>query len=209
MRIMAEMAILALAARACYPEERPDAKRSITVYVDLRAEVLDEKLSDAEFLASRMFEQAGVSLRWHRGRLKSHEVEPIISVGITSNTPPKFRPGALAYAEVYAGRLEGARIRIFFDRIESSGTGKQVPYLLGHVLVHEITHILENSDHHSEEGIMKARWTMNDLYQMAYRPLPFDPVNVQMIRRGLANWGRTATSSRLGKASIADVVAMH
>jgi hypothetical protein len=93
-----------------------------------------------------------------------------ITVGFTSNTPRKFHPGALAYAEAYAGQLEGVHVRVFFDRIEKSGTSKLVPYLLGHVLVHEITHILENSDHHSEEGVMKRRWTANDLYEMSYRP---------------------------------------
>ena len=194
MRITANMAILALVAIPCYPEERQNAKRSITVYVDSRAEVPDERLSDAEFMASRMFERAGVSVRW-RKPTKKHEREQIITVAITSNTPRKFHPGALGYADPYAGQLKGVHIRIFFDRVESFATGlprsspfagRLVPSLLGHVLVHEIIHILEGSDHHSDEGVMKRHWTTEDLYQMSYRTLPFDPLDVELIQRGLA-----------------------
>jgi hypothetical protein len=216
MRIMAKLALLALAARACYPEERQDSKRSITVYVDSRAEVTHERLSDAEFMASRMFAQAGVFVRWHSGPSKRHEKEQTITFAITSNTPQKFHPGALAYAEVYVGQFKGAHIRIFFDRVESSATilprsspfaYKLVPILLAHLLVHEITHILQNSDHHSEGGVMKKQWTMNDLYQMSYRPLPFDPFDVELIHRGLANRDRAAMSARLENRGVAELAA--
>jgi hypothetical protein len=214
MRIMAKMAILALAARACYPEERQDGKRSITVFVDSRAEVTDERLSDAEFMASRMFEQVGVFVRWRRGPSKGHDIEQIITGAITSNTPRNFHPGALAYAEVYPGQFKDAHIRIFFDRVESSVAmfprssplvRKLTASLLGHVLVHEITHILEASDHHSEEGVMKKHWTINDLFHMEYRPLPFDLVDVELIRRGLADRGRAATSAQLGNRGVAEL----
>ncbi len=207
MRITANIAILALAAVSCYPEERQDSKQSVTVYVDLRADVSISTLTHAESLASRMFEKAGVSVRWPRGRSKACDMEESITVGITSNTPRKFHPGALAYAEVYAGQLKGAHIRVFFDRVDNSGTSKLVPCLLGHVLVHEITHILESSDLHSEEGVMKARWTAEDLYQMSYGPLHFDPFDVELIRRGLANRDRAATSAQLGNRGVAELAA--
>jgi hypothetical protein len=208
MRITAKMAILALAARACYPEERQDSKRSITVYVDSRLEVTHERLSDAEFMASRMFAQAGVFVRWHRGPSKGHDMEQIITIAITSNTPQKFHRGALAYAEVYVGHFQGAHTRVFFDRVENvADSSKLVPILLAHLLVHEITHILQNSDHHSEGGVMKKQWTTNDLYQMSYRPLPFDPSDVELIRRGLANRDRAAMSVRLGNRGVAELAA--
>jgi hypothetical protein len=208
MRITAKMAILALAARACYPEERQDAKRSITVYVVSRAEVPDERLSDAEFMASRMFEQAGVFVHWHTGPSKEHDMEQIITVAITSNTPRKFHPGALAYAESYAGQWKGAHIRVFFDRVGNvADSSKLVPILLAHLLVHEITHILQNSDHHSEGGVMKKQYTADDLHQMSFYPLLFDPSDVELIRRGLENRDRALTSARVGKFDIAELAA--
>ena len=39
--------------------------------------------------------------------------------------------------------------------------------LLAHVLVHEITHVLEGVDRHTGQGVMKARWTEDDLALMA------------------------------------------
>jgi hypothetical protein len=64
--------------------------------------------------------------------------------------------------------------------------------LLAHVMVHEITHILERADRHSAEGLMKASWTPDDLVKMAYKPFSFDPVDVVLIREGLANRANTA-----------------
>jgi hypothetical protein len=60
--------------------------------------------------------------------------------------------------------------------------------LLAHVLVHEITHILEGIPHHSQDGVMKAHWTPQDIVRMASRPLPFDPQDVALIQYGLAHY---------------------
>jgi hypothetical protein len=130
-----------------------------------------------------------------------------ITLGIT-NTPRNFHPGALAYAEPYAGQSEGVHIRVFFDRVENvAGSSSMVPILLAHVLVHEITHILQDSDHHSEEGVTKKRYTAADLYHMSFRPLPFSQLDIDLIRRGMSNQGRTATSSRLGNRDVAELAA--
>src|SRR3954454_17763594 len=99
MRITAEMSIFAIVAMPCHPEGRQDTKQLVTVYVDSRAEVPDETLRHAEFLASGMFEKAGVSLHWRRGRPKARDMEYGITVAITSNTPRTFRQSTLAYAE--------------------------------------------------------------------------------------------------------------
>ena len=207
MRITANIAILALLAIPCYPEKRQNSKRSVPIYVDLRANVPIGTLTYAESLASRMFEKAGVSVRWPRRRSKAYGMEQSITVRITSNTPRTFHPGALAYAEPYADQFKGVQIRVFFDQIESSGTSKLVPYLLAHVLVHEITHVLQGIEHHSEEGVMKARWTADDIYQMLDRPLPFDPFDVKLIRRGLANRDRASISAHLENRGVAELAA--
>jgi len=66
------------------------------------------------------------------------------------------------------------------------------------VLVHEITHILQGVDRHSAQGVMKAQWDDNDYSAMAWKPLPFSPIDVELINRGLAT--RVArTSARLAQ----------
>jgi hypothetical protein len=57
--------------------------------------------------------------------------------------------------------------------------------VLAHVMVHEITHILQGVSRHSESGIMKARWTNNDYQEMMFQPLPFAPEDVKLVQLGL------------------------
>jgi hypothetical protein len=70
------------------------------------------------------------------------------------------------------------------SKIRSEVVPKSV--LLAHVLVHEITHILQGTEQHSGSGIMKAVWTHQDHLQMLTGALPFTPQDVEMIHRGLA-----------------------
>jgi hypothetical protein len=61
----------------------------------------------------------------------------------------------------------------------------QVSAVLAHVLVHELTHILQGFPRHSEGGVMKAHWDSGDFAQMTWKPLPFTEVDVDLIQRGL------------------------
>jgi hypothetical protein len=59
------------------------------------------------------------------------------------------------------------------------------PSVLAHVLVHEITHVLEGIDRHSATGIMKDRWDDNDYFEMRRKPLRFAQKDVDLIYDGL------------------------
>ena len=47
------------------------------------------------------------------------------------------------------------------------------PSVMAHVLVHEITHVLEGVARHSGTGVMKARWDDRDYFEMRRKPRPF------------------------------------
>ena len=167
-----------------------NAKLSFTVYIE--AGIGDSSLPrirmEAQGVASRIFATAGVHIDWRTGQPKAYGPEPPLVIEITSNTPETFHRGNLAYALVY----EGVHIRIFYDRLRNPDRPHATTMLLAHVMVHEITHMLEATDRHSPEGLMKASWTPNDLVQMANKPFPIDPVDVVLIREGLVNRGRAA-----------------
>ena len=167
-----------------------NARLSLTVYV--QAGIGDSTLSPicmrALGVASGMFATAGVRIDWRTGQPKTYGPERPILIEITSNTPETLYRGALAYAQVF----EGVHIRVFYDRVRNADRPYATAMLLAHVLVHEITHILEGVNWHSEVGVMKAHWTADDLMQMMYKPLPFDPQDVLLIRKGLANRERPA-----------------
>jgi len=53
---------------------------------------------------------------------------------------------------------------------------------LGHVMAHEIVHILEGVARHSSEGVMKARWSDHDCAELTSKPLPFAAEDLELIR---------------------------
>jgi len=77
-------------------------------------------------------------------------------------------------------------IVVFYDRIVDMYVRSQVALVLGHVLVHEMTHILEGIARHSERGVMKAHWSSADLMQMSRKPLGFEREDIELIRLGMA-----------------------
>ncbi|HUA57783.1 MAG TPA: hypothetical protein VML19_03450 [Verrucomicrobiae bacterium] len=126
--------------------------------------------------ATRLYRQIGVALTWVGPRCPSDAIR----IRISRNTPSEVYPGALAYATPF----EGTRVRIFLDRIEDRGAAL-APHLLGYVLAHEIGHILQGTNRHSERGIMKAHWDQDDFYWIRLEQLRFAEDDKVLIRTGI------------------------
>jgi hypothetical protein len=133
--------------------------------------------SRAQAVATKMFAGIGIRIQWLDPRRCPTGA---IRIRFSDRTPSTMYPGAAAYALPY----EGTHIVVFFDRVTRADPGL-VPVLLGHVLAHEVTHILEGIVCHSSEGVMKAQWAREDYQQMARRPLLFAQEDVDLIYRGL------------------------
>jgi hypothetical protein len=173
------------------------AARNVTVYMnnDLNTRGV---MYQAQGRAAKAFAEVGVRIEWRTGRPSGTqpEREPAIEVRLAEHTPPDYLPGALAFAKVY----EGVHITVFWDRIESQFRLAPPVVVLAHVLVHEITHILQGINRHSESGVMKSRWTANDLRAMASKPLPFTALDVELIRHALES--RKDTGAKAGANSV-------
>jgi hypothetical protein len=61
------------------------------------------------------------------------------------------------------------------------------PFLVGHVLAHEIVHMLQGVNLHSSSGIMKPRWDSRDYVDMQRGRLNFTEEDIRLIHSGL-NW---------------------
>jgi hypothetical protein len=148
--------------------------------------------------AASIFVSAGVKLEWHSeaGFCKGNLDE--IVVRFITSTPKAFHPGALAYALPY----EEVHIEVFYDRISQSDPAL-APSLMAHVIVHEITHILQSIDQHSNGGIMKAVWTSSDYTQMKCGQLRFAASDIEMIHDGFA-----ARAARNTRGSVVAAVAL-
>jgi hypothetical protein len=167
----------ALAAQICSVAGiAPDSRSVVKLCIELGAPD-PWVITRGEFIAKEIFAQIGIKLDWgHR----AHCPEPSgggIVIHTGGGPPGDVHPGALAYA-----LLGESRIEVFCDRISASVTSMFVPTLMGHVLAHEIAHVLEGVDRHSDEGIMKAHWTSRDYELMYPRPMQFAPEDVALIR---------------------------
>jgi hypothetical protein len=153
------------------------AGRAVTVFCQSDLAVPVITVMQAERLASEMFGNIGITLHWRAGRPAAQDTDAI-AIEFLTGTSRQFMPGSLAYALPY----EGVHIRIFWDRVREFPAP---PELLAHVMVHEVTHIVEGTASHSEEGIMKAHWTSDDIFAMESKPLKFSPDDVDLIYSGL------------------------
>jgi hypothetical protein len=180
MKISATIGIMTLMTLGVQPgESRQKAmptKATVTVCVESTVQT-----GLAESVTSQIFANAGFRIDWrHKGRCPADG----IVVTLVLDTPASLLPGSLAYSLPF----EGSHIRVFYDRIMSAQavTRLLAPKILGHVFAHEIGHILQGGDQHSETGVMKAHWTEADYSAMTFEPLRFTPIDIDLIERGLA-----------------------
>jgi hypothetical protein len=146
----------------------------------------------AQMFAIKLFAEIGLKLQWRAEDSCPSSVD-VIKVSISKQTPRNQHPGAVAYALPY----EGSHIVVLYDRVKLGVPHTYVSQVLAYVLVHEITHIIEGIDRHSEAGIMRAKWDDADNYEMSRMKLRFAEDDIVLIRVGLE---KRAQQER-GKAS--------
>jgi len=159
----------------------PVDERKVMVCMAPTADIRLERRAKA--VSSGIFAGIGVKIQW-RG-LSNCPTEGIL-ITFSNETPASLMPGALAYALPH----EGKHIVVFFDRVTKKPGYASI--LLGHVIAHEVTHILQGMVRHSESGVMKANWTGADYQQMSREPLQFTDHDVLLIQHGLRVKGPTS-----------------
>jgi hypothetical protein len=164
-------ALVILAAATCAAGE---VQRKVRVCMDTTPA---SEVVRGELQASQMFAAIGVRLDWS---CRKSPLQQAIVITLTARAPETRKPGELAYALPY----EGTHIVVLNDRVRKMAPN-HVPAVFAHVLVHEITHILQGFPRHSESGVMKANWDSQDFAQMSWKPLLFTAEDVDLIHRGL------------------------
>ena len=193
MKFTAMMAIVAVMGMTAWAgESGPANEPKVTVCMERGGDMVTTLR--AQTAASKMFSEVGVKIEWHG---QSSCPADALRISLSTSTPANLLPSAWAYALPY----EGSHIVVFCDRIQKAvamAPGRvQVPSLLAHVLVHEITHILQGFNRHSASGVMKTRWDFDDFSHMDWKPLQFTEEDVMHIHQGL-----NARASRLAGAIL-------
>lgn len=145
----------------------------------------------AQAIAARILKGAGVQVEFKEDNVHACEaLRNAIVITMSEQTRATDHPGSLAYAKPY----EQTHIVVFYDRVLADFRPAGVPSLLGHVLAHEIGHILQGVEHHSSMGLMKKKWDYRDYLDMQRHPLRFTDEDLLLIREGLKN--RASTQPR-------------
>ena len=171
--------ILALATSALADGKTPAlAVGQVTVYVENDKAVEIIALQRAKYLARKMFANIGVSVNWDAGKPAPRETT-VTTVRLVTCVPVQLKPGVLGYSVISPD--SAAEVFVLVPRIRKAVDPELLPTLLAHLMVHELTHVMQKVGRHSETGLMKERWTTDDYTAMARKPLAFTPIDVNMI----------------------------
>ena len=136
------MAVMSARAGQAELLDEQKVEQKIIVYVENDADVPSPVLLWARIIAAEMFVGVGVRIDWRPGQLAESQLlrEGAIAVRLTLDTPEQFKPSVAAFA----APSEGVHITVLDHHLAWS-LAKPVlaAALLAHVLVHEITDILE------------------------------------------------------------------
>ena len=165
------------------------AERQLVLILENYQIVNQSMLAKAKPMVARMFAEVGVRVVWClsgscRNTAGSQCGRVTIPIIFKAESVYEKRPKALAYAFPYSN--SGPGIYVLNDRMRERV--RLAPALggplLAHVLVHEVTHILQGIVRHSEFGVMQAYWTSYDCDRMIRKPLPFSELDSDLLRKG-------------------------
>jgi len=180
----------------------------ITIRTYNYARVDTELLASARVAAGQPLERAGISLQWVECRV------PQGVTGAPCTEPLRERDLMLRLTEqnseipVRMGRRVVSLGSSMLDREHRSGvlmtidllpvrtiaqqTAASLFTLLGRAIAHEIGHLLLGTSEHPRTGLMRARWSHDELRGARPASWEFSAREAADMRRGLASKGRSA-----------------
>jgi hypothetical protein len=153
------------------------AERDIAVCINPGRNAIPFYLARAT--VSQILKQAGIRIEWH-GDARACAASGV-SIAIYEQTPADTAAGELARAQPF----DGGHVALFYDRVVNSAGPAGVSRLLGHVLAHEIVHMLQDVATHSARGLMKQKWDSRDYVEMRHKPLRLTDEDILRIHAGL------------------------
>jgi aspartyl protease len=168
---------------------------TVAIYDDVH--LSQQVLADAENEAARVYQKAGVALSWIECKSSKAGVEP----DLRCQDPPSETRLSLRIIP-HASKSGDGIFGVAFLSAEGTGAYSDVSYnsveeldrdrhvglarVLGHVMAHELGHLLLGSNAHSHEGIMCPRWHAGELHFASMGTLLFSEEQAQLMRDRLA-----------------------
>ncbi len=174
----------------------PTADPSVSVAVYDDARLSSEMLRHAEEEATRVFDKAGVSTVWILCKSNGEPIPDPRCQDVAAPTHLALRivPRAWKTSDSIFGvaflseKGTGAYGDVFYDSVEKLHRDWNVslPRVLGHVMAHELGHLLLGSNAHSRQGIMRPDWHGDELRRASMGALLFTAEQARAIREKLS-----------------------
>ena len=178
-----------MAAFAGTPKVATDTE--VFVFVEGHGTLPDGAWYSTKALVSSIFDQIYVHVNWR-------DREPVIRPSLdrivirlhfaatpSTGTRKQSSICASGFACTFPFNIESPTVFVMHERVRSSIRRPRLfQAVLAHIMAHEITHVLEVRDTHSDTGIMKERWSAADLDLMDESLLEFTPKDIEYIQEG-------------------------
>ena len=173
----------------CGAATLPTAQVDVALYND--AGVSEGILRHAQEVAAEIYGKAGVALLWNRcGRQVPDQVgdrhvcsrSDVLSIRIVAKSLSLRNEH---FGVAFLGEDgTGTQADVFHSGIEklTQHDGSDEAVVLGHVIAHELGHLLLGMNAHSRAGIMQARWTNTELREMRLGSLIFTDQEATAMR---------------------------
>jgi hypothetical protein len=186
----------------------PGKGPAVMVYVRNYAGVQSATLSEAEEVAGRIYQKAGIEIRWADIGLSKQAVQPDSNVQVPFR-PEDFQLNILSQEMSSRYHLpdrvmglapgKGAdrnMILVFDNKVEALYQGLFKEFrngdmnehvcksqILGYTIAHELGHILLNLQEHTAHGIMSGQWNFVEFQEISEGLLLFSPQQADVIRQ--------------------------
>jgi hypothetical protein len=137
-----------------------------------------------------IYSEVGLTVKWSlpRPQITGCSKKPLhrtIVVALSWHTPDGLYPAAFASSNPYS--VEGPCVTVFMDRLKDMAALQPLTtsFLLGHVLAHEMGHVLQGIARHSETGVLKERWSQLEIEAMWNKPLRFTDYDAALMLEGI------------------------
>ena len=140
---------------------------------------------DARGVVEQIYSEIGIRVIWRDRRAPDGcTKQPLhrqIVVAMLPSAPIGKSTEAWAFANPYS--TKGPCVMLLMDRVYPAikKNPLHAGYLLGHVLAHEMGHVLEGIARHSETGVMKQYWSLQETFNMAQKRLGFTTHDAELI----------------------------
>lgn len=151
--------------------------------------------------AERVLGTAQVHVRWQR--CAGRDLKPSPACGarrspvelslriLPGDTTDHRRPTALGNALVSRRAGAGVLATVYADRVQvlANAAGTDAATLLGRVAAHELGHLLMHTARHPRHGLMRSRWTRDEVRMNRAADWAFTAEDVKAIQRpGVVAW---------------------